>query len=219
MPYSIEVKEKAINLRKNGYSLKEISVLFSISKSTASYWLYDIKLDLEAQKRLRQRRLLGQYNASQTTKLKKQKMLDEINQKTEKELEFINFDRTDYRVMASLLYWAEGGKRRDCEIRFANSDPRMVKTFIHFLRKSYDLDELKFRALVHIHEYHNEEEIKQFWSEITNIPLSQFYRSYKKPNTAKRKRDGYKGVLALYYSDRKVARQLKSIYNAIANRI
>jgi orotate phosphoribosyltransferase-like protein len=53
-----ETKEKAIKLRKNGYSLKEISEKLNIAKSTASVWLRNIKLTQKAKKRLKKRKLL-----------------------------------------------------------------------------------------------------------------------------------------------------------------
>ena len=46
-----------------------------------------------------------------------------------------------------------------------NSDPMMIAVFMNQLRSSFDLDENKLRALVHIHDYNNDNEIKEFWSE------------------------------------------------------
>jgi len=89
----------------------------------------------------------------------------------------------------------------------------MVATFVKLIRNSYRLDESKFRVLIHIHEYHDESGIKDFWSKITNIPLTQFSKSYKKSNTGKRTRNNYMGTIRIRYYDYKIALELRSLYN------
>jgi len=46
-----------------------------------------------------------------------------------------------------MLYWAEGEKDRNA-LRFYNSDPEMVRFFVFFLKKYFDLrdEEIKSRA-------------------------------------------------------------------------
>lgn len=56
----------------------------------------------------------------------------------------------------------------------------MIDTFLRLFRNSYQLNEKKLRALIHLHEYHNEEEMRIFWSKVTGIPLDQFSKSYMK---------------------------------------
>ncbi len=50
--HSRELKEKAISLRKQGYSIKEIAAELNIAQSTSSLWLSNIILNSTAQKRL-----------------------------------------------------------------------------------------------------------------------------------------------------------------------
>jgi len=58
------LKEKAINLRMEGYSVKEISDKLSISKSTSSIWVRDLILNEKAKQRLIVRRLNGYQKIS-----------------------------------------------------------------------------------------------------------------------------------------------------------
>lgn len=95
----------------------------------------------------------------------------------------------------------------------------MINVFITLLRQSYSLDESKFRALIHIHQYHNENQLKTYWSTLTNIPISQFSKSYQKPNTGKRKRNNYSGSLRIRYYDHKIAKDLSAIYNMFSRQI
>jgi hypothetical protein len=213
MSYPIETKEKAKKLRTEGYSLNEISQSLGIYKSTASVWLNNIKLNQKAQKRLERRHILGQYKAMVTAKAKRNTMKDEIDRKSTNSIKNIMLNKELYKLLCSFLFWTEGGKSTDSYVFFTNSDPKMVATFIKLIRNSYRLDENKFRAMVHIHEYHNEEDIKEYWSKVTGIPLTQFSKSYKKPNTGKRVRDGYKGTIRVRYYDYKIALELRSFYN------
>lgn len=48
----IHEREKAIVLRKEGYSLNEIKALVPVSKSTLSTWLRNIQLSKAAQNRI-----------------------------------------------------------------------------------------------------------------------------------------------------------------------
>ena len=100
-----------------------------------------------------------------------------------------------------------------------NSDLKMIAVFMKLLRSSFKLDENKLKALVHIHDYHNDNEIKQFLTKITGIPVSKFSKSYLKTNTKIRIRDGYQGCLRIRYYDSKIALELRSIYNTFTDHL
>ena len=95
----------------------------------------------------------------------------------------------------------------------------MIGSFIKLFRLSFVLDERKLRALIHIHEYHNEVKIKNYWSHLTTIPLIQFSKSYLKPHTGKVIRSGYKGTIRIRYYDYTIASELKAIYNMFAKQL
>ncbi len=218
MSYSIETKEKAKRLRKRGFSIKEISKKLGTAKSTASVWSSNIKLNSKAQKRLEKRRILGQYKTQQIKKLQKEEILKEYSLKASKEISKINLDRSIYKLLCAIFYWCEGTKADD-SVRFINSDPVMISTFLKLLRNSFNLDEKKFRALLHFHDYHDENKQKIFWSEITKIPIKQFNKSYLKSNTKKRIRDNYQGCIAIYYYDHSIAKEITALYNSFAKHI
>jgi transposase-like protein len=219
LSYSIRVKEEAVNLRKKGYSIKEIAKQLGIAQSTSSLWVRDVLLSRKAQSRLKQRKIYGQYKASQFWKRKRKKIMHQSNQKALSSLAEIEFNLSVYKLLCSFLYWAEGGKSTNSYIDFNNSEPRMVSTFLTLLRKSFPIHEEKLRALIHIHEYHNEKEIREYWSGLTKIPKLQFTKSYRKPHTAKRIRPNYKGSIRIRYYDSKIALELRSIYNMFAKSI
>jgi hypothetical protein len=93
-------------------------------------------------------------------------------------------------------------------MRFINSDPNLVHTFLSLLRRSFNIDENKFRVCIHLHDYHNELRQIKFWSKITDIPTGKFLKSFRKSNTGKRVRNNYNGCVSIRYHDVMVSREL-----------
>jgi len=65
------------------------------------------------------------------------------------------------KLACALLYWCEGEKKGGA-VRFTNSDPVMIQTFLNLFRQSFKLDESKFRICLHLHSYHNQQKQKKF---------------------------------------------------------
>lgn len=217
--YSVETKNKAIIFRKRGFSLNEISLIMKISKGTASIWLNDIKLTNEAKERLKKRGIIGQHKTILTKKRKREAFLDNLKKQAATEIQGLKKDvakkKELYKLLCSIMFWCEGGKELSHGMKFINSDPEMIKLYLTLLRKSFCLDEKKFRALIHLHEYHIEEKQIEYWSNVTGIPKTQFNKCYTKPNTGKRIKINYPGCIAIRYYDTKVARELWAYYKSV----
>jgi hypothetical protein len=217
--YPSTIKDEAVELRKLGYSLEDVANKLNIAKSTSSLWLRNVNLNSSILKLLADKKHEGGLKGLKTVINNRQKVLLQIKNKVINEITSLNLKNIALqKVLCSFLYWGEGGKSESC-VSFVNSDPEMIKMFLYLLRSSYNLDESKLRGLVHVHEYHNETEIKLFWSQITRIPLSQFTKSYLKPHTGKIKRIGFKGTIRINYYDSKIAYELKTFYNEIVKRL
>jgi len=121
-----------------------------------------------------------------------------------------NISRTDneLKISGAMLYWGEGAKTGGT-IKFVNSDPKMIKLFLNFLRKICGIHEERLKALVHMYPDHNENELRKFWSRLTGIPLERFYKSHiheGRGGTYKRK--SQYGTIAINYSDKKLLNTL-----------
>ena|SRR3989344_3796561 len=93
----------------------------------------------------------------------------------------------------------------------------MLKLFIELLRRSYLLDESKFRVRIHLHYYHEKKELTKFWSELLNIPVSQFAAPYLKPRSKKKRfRKNSKGICLLRYADSNIRREILAISQLFA---
>jgi len=207
-------KQQAIKLREKGYSLNDIAKQLNVSKSTASVWLSGVKISNNGILKLRHKTDFAREKSIKTNKQKKQDLISGITKNNELFLKTILKNSDIKKIICALLYWCEGSKSKNL-VGFTNSDPKMMKLFINSLRSAYNLDESKFRILLHIHEYHNDNKQKIFWSKVTGINLNQFHKSYRKSHTGKNKKAGYQGCASLRYYDYKIALELTSVYNLI----
>ncbi len=211
---SIE-KQQAIMLRKQGYSLYEISIKLGISKGTASLWLKNTQLSDWAQKRIQKRRNEGSLKSQITLNERTHKRLTEAQDFARKTLENMPETMNNSRLYCALLYWCEGEKsKNDKSLFFTNSDPSLVRSFLKHLRKGYAVEELKFRVCVHLHNYHDPDKQLIFWSKVTTIPLVQFTKPYLKKNSGKNIRIGYAGCASVRYHDVRIARQVHAVARA-----
>ena len=210
-------REKAIKLRQQGYSLKEIAEALSIAKSTASVWLRSVELNPKATERLTKRIKMGVIISAQRKIAKTNEERRLFLRRGLKHLKWSLPTRLEKaKIYLALIYWCEGGKSEDNLLKFSNSDPSLIRFFMTMLRKGFAINEQKFRAVIHIHDYHNEAKQKYFWSKVTNIPPSQFYRSYRKPHTGRRNRLGYPGCITINYYDKLIAREVFGLTQALS---
>lgn len=219
MAYPTKTKNNAIALRRKGYSLKEIATTLHIPKTTLWGWLQSISLDRDAQTRLHERIVAGRATATKHKRLKVEEKTMAMFIKVHKELHRFRPDPVTLKAICALIYWCEGVKDRHSGVRFMNSDPRLVEFFLKLLRDSFELDEMKFRVCVHLHQYHDVKGQLKFWSKVTGIPISRFTKPYIKRNTGKRVRVGYNGCASVRYHDVEIARQLLVMAESILNRL
>ena len=216
MAHSLNIKTEAIHLRKEGNSLKEIAEKLRISKSTASLWLSEIELSAEAQQRLVKKQMLGQYKTTLIRKRKRSEDKHKRNGLAKEMLSQIKLNTNHKKLLCSLLWWCEGNKEFS-RVRFTSSDYTLISNFLRLFREAFILDESKFRALIHLHTYHEDIKQKEFWNKITKIPLSQFSKSYQKSHTSKRTKDQYQGCITITYYDARIAKELESIYTMFSS--
>jgi hypothetical protein len=79
-----------------------------------------------------------------------------------------------------MLYWAEGKKSQKdtCTLELNNSDPALLKLYYQFLCKYLKVKTEMIRIRLFLYPDIDENKVKLFWSELLNIPLNQFIKSY-----------------------------------------
>lgn len=186
-------KAKAIRLRRQGYSYNVICKKLKVAKSTCSVWLRKVKLDAKAIQRLVDRQDRGRVRAALTLRQYRREIDKYIKLKVKQSLKSLRVTPQLRKVVCASLYWAEGHKD-DRSVSFTNSDHRMIRTFLQLFRIGFVVDNKKLHAWLHLHEYHNIEKQKIFWSKITRIPFDRIH-VYQKPNSGKNIREGYPGCI------------------------
>lgn len=213
MPRLIKKFFKAIKLRKQGFSIKEISQKLEIAQSTASLWLRDISLSPKAEKRLEQRISQGQFASARNRKEKSAILKEKYIKNGFELLDIYKGNKDHFKIFCALLYYCEGAKSGDY-FQFTNSDPGLIKVFLRLLRESFSIDESKFRISLHLHSYHSNKKQIKFWSGITNVAINQFIKPYRKHNSGKRVKTNYQGCVNIKYYDANLAKEILGIGQA-----
>lgn len=195
------IKEKAISLRKNGYSYGQLVKELGVAKSTLHQWVRGLTRPTKFSKmdRLRWFKEIQPMGAMANRK-KKDQMLKTIDEEVRYEVLQIKLNIDMKKIITSMLYWAEGGKTGGT-VQFTNTDPKLMKLFLYLLRECYEIDEGKLRIRLHLHYYHKIRIVKKFWSQLLDIPLQQFYKTFiKKRSKGRRFRKNFGGICALRYN-------------------
>ena len=201
----IDIKQQARLLRQKGYSFRELSERFNIAKSTAGVWCRKEIVTEVGKRRLQKLGDDGRLRSVATIKYKQKLILDDID-KNCTVLKNKNYSIDEYKLFLALLYWGEGAKTEN-RVAFINSDPEMIKVYLWLFRNSFIINENKLRVIIHLHNYHNQEEMLNFWSDVTAIPKTNF-SVYNKPNTGINKKPGYKGCLSIRYGDSRIIKEV-----------
>ncbi|PJC54530.1 MAG: hypothetical protein CO028_01905, partial [Candidatus Levybacteria bacterium CG_4_9_14_0_2_um_filter_35_21] len=203
------LKERAINLRREGLSYSEILQKIPIAKSTLSLWLRSVRLSKVQKQRLTEKKLLAIQEGAQSRKkwridatelIRKQAYL-EIKEKIKK------IDTRDLWLMGIMLYLAEGAKDKEYRpgesVIFSNSDPQMIKIFLKWLEICLQIPVEDIQLSIYIHENHKYgiEKVKSFWSNATGFSMGRFDKIYYKKHKIKVHRknteDSYSGLLRI----------------------
>ena len=179
-----------------GLSFREISAVIPVAKGTLSGWCADITLTHEQQARLDQIRphLTIRRHVGIMRRMDARARRAQIRSRGRQQAS--NFVCDPDWVAGVVAYWAEGCKGK--ELRFANSDPDMVKLFVRWSSQFFGLSPDRFAVALHLHSGQDEQERREFWSHVTGIPSRCFRKTFVKPEgTGHRKNVLYNGTASI----------------------
>ncbi len=217
-------KEKALHLRKQGLSLRQIAKQLNISKSTLSGWFKDIPLtQKQKQKLLKQWRsglVKARSEAAKWHNNEKAKRLVLARDQALETLNNIEVDNKDIVDLAlAMLYLGEGFKSNS-ETGIGNSDPLILKFFLVALNKIYNIDISKIRCELHLREDQNAVKLKKFWSKELGLSINNFkYVYFDKRTIGSKTREDYKGVCMLRCGNVAIQRKLITMSREFCKRI
>lgn len=168
--HTSSLREKALALRKNGFSYTYISSKTGLSKSTLSGWLTEIPYTPNKETVA----VFGKARAAASARRAelRQESIRDIRKTAIKDIGRIS--RRDLFVFGLGLYLGEGCKTNS-QIRVMNSDPHVIQTTIAWFRM-LGVEKRQMKLCLHLYPDNYVRQSLQFWSRTTSIPLSQFQK-------------------------------------------
>lgn len=214
-------KEKAIKLRKRGYSYSEILKKVPVAKSTLSLWLRSVGLAKRQKQRLTEKRLAAARRGAWARREERIRITRRIKNKAQGEIGRIS--RRDLWMIGTALYWAEGAKEKPyfsgTATKFDNSDPEMIKFFLRWLKEILGISFSDITLSLSIHETADWRNAREYWAGIIGIEEERirvyFKRSKPKTNRRNTGKD-YHGLIRIHVNkstnlNRKIAGWIEGV--------
>ena len=201
-------REKAEQMRSEGYSYNLISQKLNISKGTLSYWFKGKPFTPNQQviDRTRTAFLNNSVNKHNT-------MMKEIEDMKQLGIADIGIlSERDLMLLGVGLYIGEGAKTTN-EIRISNSDPRVIRLGISWL-KTIGLEINNIGLAIHIYPDNDPDKSKQHWLKETGLAESNFRwisvdrRTNKSPNFARKLPHGTAHLSVMTHGDKEKGARL-----------
>ncbi|NIR49424.1 hypothetical protein GWO43_13020, partial [candidate division KSB1 bacterium] len=104
------------------------------------------------------------------------------------------------------LYWGEGNKRNKHSVRLGNTDPKLIKKFIEFLKVAYCVDVKRLKFGLQVFSDMSPRHAQTFWEKELGISSNQFQKVVVTPARGVgnyRNKTQY-GVLTVYLNNKKL---------------
>jgi transcriptional regulator with XRE-family HTH domain len=161
-------QQRARELRAQAWTLPDIAAELGVSKSSVSLWVRDVEFTPNPRRH-------NHWTRSNPHPLQvaKEREIEQLRIEGAERIGILS--EREFLVLGLALYAGEGSKTRST-LNFANSDPRLIFVFTSWLRRFFPVDEAQFRVRLYLHEGLDLDAAQAFWSGLTGIPVSQFYK-------------------------------------------
>jgi hypothetical protein len=167
-------QQRARELRAQAWTLQEIADALGVAKSSVSVWTRGVAFEPSA----RRSAATGRRPRGSDHPLRRRK-LAEIERLRVEGVERVGSLTDRELLMAGLGLYAGDGSKRGGEVRFANSDPRLIRLFCVWLRRFFDVDPTRQRVRLYLHDGLDLQAATTFWAGVTEIPETQFTKPYR----------------------------------------
>ncbi|MEU3411246.1 hypothetical protein ABZ760_08235 [Streptomyces sp. NPDC006658] len=195
-----DLRERARELRLQGWTYDRIQAELGCSKSSISLWVRDLPKPEPRYTPEEQRALMNEGLAH--LRAARDRDREETKQRAAAAVGRLS-DRELFLVGVG-LYWAEGAKDKPYDRRenviFVNSDPGMIRVFLAWL-DLLRVERGRLRFNVMIHENADVEGAERYWADLVGADPSVFRKTTLKKHNPKTVRkntgDTYRGCLAI----------------------
>jgi hypothetical protein len=119
-------------------------------------------------------------------------------------------------LVAGIALYAGEGSKTDGEVRFSNSDPKMLRLFCAWFRRFFNVDETRMRGRLYLHQGLDVSAAEAFWSSVANIPTAQFYKPYRAaPDPSIRRNKHEHGCFSVGYGSSRTHREVMGLVRAL----
>jgi hypothetical protein len=211
----VEEQNRARDLRAQAWTLAEIADELQVSTSSVSEWVRDVEFDEAALAERAQDRRNATARQRGPNRLQRRKQA-EIDDGIAAGIRRIGTMSDEAFLVAGVALYAGEGSKRDGNVRFSNSDPRMIDFYCRWLRRHFEIDESRLRLRLYLHQGLDLEAANAFWSELTGIPLAQFGKPYRAvPDPSIRKAKHIYGCPSVNYGCSRTHRQVMGLVGAL----
>lgn len=200
-------KTQAMKMRNSGMTISDIAKELSVSKGSVSLWCRDVILTKNQKENIHNAMVRAGHKGRMIgAQMNKDKRLKRESYWQERGIKlYKNISKSQLMMLGLGLYWGEGFKAAITSTGFANSDPGMIVIIAKWFRECMDVDSQRFILRLYVNQAHvqREQELLRFWSDLLELPLSQFRKTVVVNVQNKKVFDNplsYKGVLQLRVS-------------------
>jgi transcriptional regulator with XRE-family HTH domain len=207
MGYGGKVTEqhRARELRAQAWTLQDIATELGVSKSSVSLWVRDVEFTPSPRRRSR---------APRPSSLRVRKLAEIERLDAEGVATVAAMSERELLLVGTALYIGEGFKR-DGLVGMANTDPLVLRAFVTWLR-SFGVDERRLRVRLYLHEGLDLDAAERFWSDLLEVPRSQFRQPYRAVADPSRRRSKHVfGCPAVTYADSSLHRRVMGLARAV----
>lgn len=177
-------KEKAVKLRKRGFSYNDILKEIPVAKSTLSLWLRSIGLAKKHKQKLTEKRRIAALRGARARREQRLAITREIRDKAKRDIDKLS--KKELWFLGIALYWGEGHKERSKSslVRLGNSDPKMIIVFLKWLYEICGIEkkDIVFRIYLHETSKHRLGDVIKHWAKVTKFPQESFQQITWKKN-------------------------------------
>mgnify|MGYP002382411095 CR=1 FL=1 len=193
-------------MRARNMTLQDIATELGVSKSSVSRWVRDVSFTPS-------KRRTGPRRRPHPARAAKLAQIAAMNAEGVERIGTL--DEAAFLAAGVALYAGEGSKTEG-SVRFANSDPAMIRFFCTWFRHFFEVDEARLRARVYLHEGLELDAAYAHWSEVAGIPVAQFnkpYRAVRDPSIRRNKHEF--GCFYVDYGCSRTHRQIMGLVRAL----
>jgi hypothetical protein len=201
-----EEQEEARRLRADSWTLQDIADKLGVAKSSVSRWVRDVPFTPSPRR----------YGAQRRPHPFHERKLAEIEAANAEGRERLGVLGEDAFLAAGIALYAGEGSKTEGSVRFANTDPAMMRFFCAWLRHFFEIDETRMRARVYLHEGLDIDAAHRYWSDVLGVPVEHFsapYRAAADPTIRRNKHEH--GCAYLNYSCTRTHRRIMGLVRAL----